>query len=86
MFDLIAKDPYDELFKKLVGTGVSEDEAEELLALVVENKNCDKIYELLNDTPIYDVCTLIYQTQEQFKKIDEIANELHLQYIKNDFA
>lgn len=43
MLDLITQDPYDELFEKLIDAGASEDEAEELLALVIENKNCDKI-------------------------------------------
>lgn len=80
MLDLITQDPYDELFEKLVDTGVSEDEAEELLALVVENKNCDKIYEFLSDMPVYDVCTLIYQAQEQFKQTDEIADDFHKEY------
>lgn len=30
--------------------------------------------------PVYDVCTLIYQTQEQFKQMDEIADDFHKEY------
>lgn len=86
MLDIITQDPYDELFEKLIYAGASEDEAEELLALVIENKNCDKIYELLNDIPVYDVCSLIYETREQFKQMDEIAGELYSKYTKNKYS
>lgn len=86
MLDIITQDPYDELFEKLIYAGSSEDEAEELLALVIENKNCEKIYELLNDTPVYDVRTLIYETQVQFKQMDDIANELYHEYMSSNYS